>query len=429
MVHHHVSNKRNILLEMLGISTSKKKQTVVDAINPNNDTSYWNGLYVLVILALSVATTFTSTLIPQHNHIEFPNHWYEWTFMISIVALLMVLIVIIDFYLYFNINSIVSITSSLRMFGISTFVAILSVWLMCTIWTIGFGYNLPVPFGGGIWIPNSGLFTILLWFEFPNKLRKIAVYRKRFLFYIFEITLIFLTMVLYDFLSIMVSVMPINMQWILAIILPMLRIFNAKILESCMHQTIPCRYEAAKFGLRTYIWSIHTLFLAIILSNVTKTTMYCIFGIESLLHFYSCYQIIKLRRKIDAKDSPNDDQKENIKDCVLDLIQSETIEVVASLAYSITLAVAYHGPNATILGNVKNSYWTYKEIEDINISLALVFQLAFMDLGIGIICGIILWIFCRINIFQEFCTMMKTYWSSITLRISLLMCRVSCEIL
>ena len=126
--------------------------------------------------------------------------------------------------------------------------------------------------------------------------------------------------------------------------------------------------------------------------------MYCIFGIESLLHFYSCYQIIKLRRKIDAKDSPNDDQKENIKDCVLDLIQSETIEVVASLAYSITLAVAYHGPNATILGNVKNSYWTYKEIEDINISLALVFQIAFMDLGIGIICGIILWIFCRINI-------------------------------
>ena len=44
-----------------------------------------------------------------------------------------------------------------------------------------------------------------------------------------------------------------------------------------------------------------------------------------------------------------------------DLVLSETLEFIMPLAYLSCFIVAYYGPNADVLGNVKNGYWHYKE--------------------------------------------------------------------
>ena len=152
--------------------------------------------------------------------------------------------------------------------------------------------------------------------------------------------------------------------------------------------------------------------------------LYAVLGFEFFVHINSCYEIVRLHRKSNVEGQNNETKKKiNIQN-VLELVLSETIDVVASSAYAITLAAAYYGPNATILGNIRNSYWTYEEIQDIDKSLAVVFKIAFIDLIIALVCGVMLWVCCRINLFHVFCTIMKTNWIFISLIIAFIMSRV-----
>ena len=425
MVHRHACKKQNEVLTLIGICNHENEHTLQTGTCSKRD-SYWNGLYVFVILGFSVTSTFTITLIPLQNQVEFPAYWYEtsigpcWT-----ILLLLTCMVSLDCYVYFNIKSMVSIASFLRLFVPSSLSGLFFFAVVNNIWTLGFGYNLPVPFNGVLWIPIFIVFTVSLWFEFPYRLRNIPAYRKRLIIYIIVLGLNGSAMSQYDVVFATVSLLPTNMQWTLAFVLPLIRGVNIWILDKFIYQAIPCNLQAAKFGTLAFIRSTHTLFVAINLANVSKVTLYCILGIEFLLHFYSCYQIIGMQTKVNADGFENEEQKENVEVVLLDLVVSETIELLAALAYSVTFAVAFYGPNATILGNIGNSYWTYEKVHDIRKALFVVFQMALIDLQIGIVCGIILWRYCRINLFQEFCTMMKSYWSVIALRLALLMTRVS----
>ena len=41
------------------------------------------------------------------------------------------------------------------------------------------------------------------------------------------------------------------------------------------------------------------------------------------------------------------------------LVLCETLEFIMPLGYMACFVVAYYGPNADVLGNVKNDYWQY----------------------------------------------------------------------
>lgn len=422
MVHHHRSIRHSKLLELLGISENNK-----DAIHVKQP-SYWNALYVLLVLGLSVAPSLTITLIPMRNYFESEPHLYELALdqlrNTLVIVPLLVITVILDCYFCFNLTSVVCIQSFLRLLVPVTLTNVFLHCLLSQIWNVGLGYNLPVPFIALLWFPISGLLLLSIWFEFPYKLRKNKIYRRRFIFYITGFELISCIIFQYDALSIMIPMLPTDFQWSLAFVLPLLRASNLWMVDKCMSQTVQCNSKSAKFGLITFIRSLNTIYVAIILANITETTLYSISGMEFLLQFHLCYKIITLHRQTKPDGIDNGERKEKIKECVVELVVGETIEVLASVAYSITLAAAYYGPNATILGNIRNSYWTYDEIKDIHKSLILILKITALDLGMAIFCGGILWIFCRINLFQEFCAMIKTNWFVISLRISVIMSRV-----
>ena len=426
MVHHHPKVTHNKLRELLVVSN----QEIMDVVH-SKTAGYWNGLYVFVVLGLSVIPTFFITLIPTNSYFEFRTYWYEMVIdqlrNTLVVTPMLVLIVMMDCYFCFNIESMVSIRTFLRL-GIPALLAnVISFWLMCVIWTVSLGYNLPIPFNGWLWLPILGIFFISIWIEFPYKLRQNKTFRKRLMYYLTGFSLIGTTIFQYDCITVIIPMVPLKFQWILAIILPMLRSSNFWLVDKCYRKVVLHKHQTAKFRYLTFIRSINTIYVAVILGNVTATTLYSISGVEFLLQFYSCYQVIRLYRQTETEDCHNEERKKTIDEIVRDLVTTETIEVLASLAYSVTLAVAYYGPNATILGNIRNSYWTYEEIQDIDKSLAVVFKIAFIDLIIALVCGVMLWVCCRINLFHVFCTIMKTNWIFISLIIAFIMSRVCYE--
>ena len=73
-------------------------------------------------------------------------------------------------------------------------------------------------------------------------------------------------------------------------------------------------------------------------------------------------------------------------------------------------AIAYYGPNAEILGNVKLTLWHYKSVLDIENymkNLFMMFSIDFMSLVMN---GIILKTTCNINIFKTFQKLQSEFW-------------------
>mgnify|MGYP006888600106 CR=1 FL=1 len=48
------------------------------------------------------------------------------------------------------------------------------------------------------------------------------------------------------------------------------------------------------------------------------------------------------------------------------MISNEATEFMLPLAYASVLLLSYYGPNAHLIGNIRNSNWHYSEIQNIN---------------------------------------------------------------
>ena len=80
------------------------------------------------------------------------------------------------------------------------------------------------------------------------------------------------------------------------------------------------------------------------------------------------------------------------------MIFTEVIEFTIPAGYTIVMLMAYFGPNAEIIGNIKNSQWQYSAINDLDETLFWINMMFLVDFASVVICGIVLRIFCKMNI-------------------------------
>ena len=95
----------------------------------------------------------------------------------------------------------------------------------------------------------------------------------------------------------------------------------------------------------------------------------------------------------------------------------ELCEGLIPLAYAISFAMAYYGPNAELLGNVKNGYWQYKVDEDISQTFLVMFGIFLMSIIFLALNSSILWIYSKVNLFKEICCVLKKYWYILAIKL------------
>ena len=84
---------------------------------------------------------------------------------------------------------------------------------------------------------------------------------------------------------------------------------------------------------------------------------------------------------------------------------------INTFTYVMLIVMAYFGPNAEILGNVKLKIWQFQRpILDISACVQKVSLLMAVDLLTLVINGILIWKICCINIFQTLKRLQKEYW-------------------
>ena len=75
------------------------------------------------------------------------------------------------------------------------------------------------------------------------------------------------------------------------------------------------------------------------------------------------------------------------------------------------IMMAYFGPNAKILGNIKLEIWQFdRPITDIEAYTSKVSILMGVDLFSLVVNGILLWTFCRINVLKVLKKLQQKYW-------------------
>ena len=87
---------------------------------------------------------------------------------------------------------------------------------------------------------------------------------------------------------------------------------------------------------------------------------------------------------------------------LITLISNEATEFILPISYACVLLLSYYGPNAEIMGNIKNSSWQYAAIEDISDTLFWLVVMFLVDSISTATSLFLLWMFCNVNILKMY---------------------------
>ena len=361
-------------------------------------------LYTISITLFGFVLTLPLDFIPLHNVIQHPEYWYELlligTFNASVGA---VSLCITCSYLL-NIRFIRNWKNIAFVVGCGILAMIFIVLFTYVLWTLILGYQYPIPFLGIIISYFTlNVLTITVWFLFPVEWRQQPELQARMKFYFLFVQFMFLIPVIVNI--IVGLLMKIKNQWqpFVALLLPLSREIVLRINKIIVTKCANGDPVEANVFLKYHVLTIYTTTTSFVIgSHATIVSSWVLMGFGFYKDMKMCLKIVWMKMK---NNGTIQDQVNELQNLAL----NEIIEFHASLSFLFVVLVACHSPNAHLVGNIKNSYWKYEEIEDINKTMLGMGVFFLVDFSTGVICSLILWFTCKINFWKVFLELQKEY--------------------
>ena len=400
-------------------SASNKESKDFGESRDYRDTNYWNGLYAILILFLGLLRSIPITLVPQHDGIKHPEYWFELMITMNLTyGIMPALTAIVDAKYLLRMESMLSIRIFASLYLAYSLSFDILYCIVYYIWTAELGLQYPIPFTNVLLYVSSIVYLFVLWFQFPSLWRSDAKLRKHINAYFLANIWVIFIMFEYSCMRTSFKRVPMDRQWIIALILPIIREVNSWVLNKVVKRVALCTDLEAKANVNIVINCAHSLYIAITIATIaTPATTYLILGIDFILNLYSCWKIYKINKKVGLNDTECETIIGTKREEITMLILTELVEILVPISYSVTFLMAFYGPNAEILGNVGNCYWYFKKVENVNQVLIGVYQMFFLDTLSAVIGGVFLWRFSSINILHEYCHVVKNFWPLIAIRL------------
>ena len=271
-------------------------------------------------------------------------------------------------------------------------------------WSFGFGYNSPVPFSIIINFYLTLIASFLvLYYLFPKDIRSKETFPGRFKAYICymlyaSIVIVQITIV-NDSVKELSNVVGYNIKWTIAVLLYFIKKKSISVLGKYL--TKVALSENAGVAKRLVTIEIGCMFksftLILIGSKADAITGYCFLGISILLNIKACADIIQLHKSSIRDDNRIHTSRNRKQELLTTLMLNETQDFFISVAYMLSISIAYYGPNAGIIGNVQNDYWQYHAIDSFSNYLTGMSYSVLIDISCGVATLIALRYFCGIN--------------------------------
>ena len=165
----------------------------------------------------------------------------------------------------------------------------------------------------------------------------------------------------------------------------------------------------------------HSFSLAVLLSSneLNQTMAYMLMSSDFLFNTWSCLKMIMASQK-------GTENKKNAQDNALKcLAVKEFLEILVPATNCLSFMAAYFGPNAEIIGKVKNSYWIFVEVQSLWKKLSNLAIFLVIDAARGLTFGLVLLRYCKLDIYAAYCDILVNYGTLILFYRSLIINSVS----
>ena len=353
-------------------------------------------LCIPLIIIIGLFTTAPLSLIPTHDLIEFPDYWYEHIFHGILSTSLGWLLQCFRASYFLNISKIRGCRNVLFMCLIGDLAMISLIIFSYNVWTRIYGHTYPVPFLGLVATYSFRiLYCISQWFSLPKVWRKNAKFRKQMTFFVCYILSTILIDILYNIVVTIVRKTSSQNQPYVSLALPLARELclwlSTQLVKKCSNGDV----GSSKIVLKYIVTTVHTISLCYTVTIVTNTTSWVLMIVDFSINTLICIRIVWLNKQASFN-------LQSQISLLQDLALYELVEFQAPLTYVIVVVVAYLGPNSKLFGNISNNYWTYKPIENLQETLENMMLLFLIDFSSTILCSIILWCSCKINLWKVF---------------------------
>ena len=349
----------------------------------------------------------------SYNIITNPEFWYEIMLPFIMVLFLQAGMIVVRAQMIFDFGNRKTLTMLLDLCCTYTLTITLSFFSIHFVWTQILEYIEPFPFKC-ILITNICVVSVHLrfWFILSKAKQMDSSIHKRHMHFIFYISWGLATSMQLTGARKIFDIVPKHFQMVLALAVPLLKEINDRIIENLIGKAATSEniVPAKILGKLTNNATFSFWIAVFLVTSATESTGYVLLGINFCLNLQLCYKAIRWNQKISVDILEVNSNQLFKNEALAELILNETFEMIAPISFIGSYLVAFYGPNYQILGNVGCSYWTFEAAENLNALLKTVLIMAFMDSGSAVISGFLLWKFCRINIFWEYCKLIKKYW-------------------
>ena len=365
------------------------------------------SLFGILILILTVATTTLVTCLPHHNAIVHPEYWYESLYFLSIaLAPLNSAKIIVEA------NMLLSKEISIKAMIKSVIISLIGMngtyMVIYTMWVHLLQYRFPIPFGFQITGLLHSVFVtpLSIWILYPSSVfKEDASLCKRMIAFICMILLRLIIGVAYNKFPALFSNRPPIVQWILVFFLPVVKKSTMWLHQKVVFFISSGDEEKSKIDTIVCVGCVHSFAITHVLgsSHISASAAYFLMLSDFLLNAWTFLMILK--RHLKETTASLERQNTSLKYLAL----KEFKEIFIPLAYSISFIIAYFGPSAELIGNVKSDIWMFERVENLttkfnNIALFLV-----IDGLRGIMFGAILWRVCKLNMYRAYVYIIENY--------------------
>lgn len=370
-------------------------------------------LYCFLGIFLGVVFTAFITIFPQHYAIGISAYWYEPMLVLLFswgpIAAVQ-LINVCSFCMGIEGKNTIQTCCLAYVVGSSSS-CILSYFLYL-LWTNIVKLPYPMPFHGYIIaVVTWYSMNIVFWFQCPKTWRSDHGSTKKMIFCILFLNMLYIAEITYKAIRKTFLLVPRSYHLPLVLVLIIVREWHGWSI-GYLGKKIAGYPDISIEILATLIGGLrHIMFLSVDIGSITNELVsYSILAADFVINLIFCLLVVWYNRKWSRKN-----QEKQVK-AIMSLIINESLEFLMPIAYVICLLMAYYGPNAEILGNIKNSYWQYIEINNIEKTLQWIGMMFVVDVASAVISFIVLWWLCKINILRIYLQVQNEIWYIIAIQ-------------
>ena len=384
--------------------SKEKKQAFASEKIPKR--YFWSGALGMIFALVNSCFIFCAW--PQSHIFLVPKAWHEFmtTAAIGFIGLFAGSL-ILNCEAWMNIKEIKTWKNFWFLYLVCAIAWILSSVGYYQIYAVMLGLSPPMPLN----IHVCGILTLVaamsfLWFIIPASVRHAdETFWKRYCFYILAQIFRYVAVLEYFVCTWGFVNLYTEYQWIVAIVLPIIREVNAWVLAELCYRSAGTRSIKVKITATHEMACRHAVFLSVALSLLaTVQTAFICMALDFVVNLLICLKIIwRSNKKNETIDVENDDDLQELA------LNEKTVYIIP-FAYFICFLVAWFGPNTWIIGNVGNTSWHYGKVEELSQPILIMLAMFTVDLV-----GIVLWAFLlkyftKIKYVDGYMHMQKNYW-------------------